>query len=480
MAGALGTIGRTYEGDCGLNYTLAITSCDRMDLLERSFLSFMECADVPPSAIIIVDDGDAPEPEFLKRFRHIPTKWINNGARRGQVFSLDALYREVKTPYVFHTEDDFEFTGGDFIRKSFAILEKYPRIGLVALRSDWHHPIADGDPEYNDFKLAMPYWRGVWGGATWNPGLRRLADIKQFGPMAKYGKQNGLEHEALMSKAFLDAGYRIAIGPKCCHHIGDGRSRAIEKIEFREPKILIAVKAGRRLSYGAWESEKSPHFNSSTAYRMNGRESYDTGENPIHVSGDNPRLAAVRETWFKDAVSHPAVTAKFFYGQSDIQPLEDEVNLNVPDDYGHLADKTRAICRWAVDNNFDYAALVDDDTLVYVDRLVDETESAAFDYAGHVHGSVATGGPGYILSRRAMEAISKNWHSHWAEDVACGKSLFYSGITPENLVGHKSGKSNHFFFADGFDASLLTDDVVTAHAVSPDDLRKWYAHKNNG
>src|ERR1700730_4488202 len=84
----------------GMNYTLAVTSCGRLDLLERSFLSFMECADVPPSAIVIVEDGDAPEPEFLKRFRHIPTKWINNGARRGQVFSLDALYREVKTPYV--------------------------------------------------------------------------------------------------------------------------------------------------------------------------------------------------------------------------------------------------------------------------------------------------------------------------------------------------------------------------------------------
>jgi hypothetical protein len=78
-----------------------------------------------------------------------------------------------------------------------------------------------------------------------------------------------------------------------------------------------------------------------------------------------------------------------------------------------------------------------------------------------------------------MEAVLSNFHPHWAEDCAVSKSLFYSGITPENLIGHKSGKSNHFFFADGFDPELLTSEVVTAHAVSPQDLRSWHAHKEN-
>src|SRR5258708_7909972 len=102
--------------------------------------------------------------------------------------------------------------------------------------------------------------------------------------------------------------------------------------------ILIAVKAGRTLKYTKWESEKSPHFQESIAWRGNGGQPYDTSEKPIHVSGPNPRLQAVRETWFKDIANHPEVTGKFFFGKSDITPAEDEVNLPVDDDYEHLSD----------------------------------------------------------------------------------------------------------------------------------------------
>lgn len=451
----------------------------RHDLLERTFKSFMENADVPPASIVIVEDSDLAMPGFLNAFRHIPTTWLNNGVRRGQVYSLDLLYRHITTDYVFHLEDDFEFTGSGFLRKSHELLEKYPDICLVALRTDWGHPIADGDPQFpSSLKIAMPYWREIWGGYAWNPGLRRLSDIKKFGPVSKYGKQNGLEHEALLSKAFLDAGYRIANLPHYCHHIGEGRSKAAQKIEQRDIKILIAVKAGQTLSYTKWESEKSPHFDISIAYQG---KPYDTGDKPIHVSGPNNRIPAVRETWFKDIQKFPNVTGKFFFGQpTSANPLDDEVYLDVPDDYAHLAPKTGQICKYAVDHDFDYAVFVDDDTFVFVDRLVAEIESASFDYGGHAHGEVCTGGPGYILSRRALNEVVRNHASHWAEDVSVAVTMRHFGVLPTNLIGHRSGKSNHHFFTgDRFDPSLLASDIVTMHAVFPDAMRQCYEYKTS-
>jgi hypothetical protein len=459
-----------------MNYTLAITSADRFDLFERSFLSFMENADVPPAAIVIINDGPAEMPEFVKRFRHIPTTWLQNDRRRGQVYSLDRLYREVKTEWIFHTEDDFEFSGNVPVRKSFELLEKYSDLSLVALRTDWNHPIADApDHIQSSLKIAMPYWRDVWGGWTWNPSARRLSDIKKFGPVSKYGKQNGLEHEALMSKAFLDAGYRIAIGPGCCHHIGGGRSKAIEKIELKDPKILIAVKAGQKLSYTKWESEKSPSYDPSIAY--NGVP-YCRSDKPIHVSGPNPRIAAVRETWFQDVKNHENVTAKFFFGQpKPEQPQDDEIYLPVPDDYASLAPKTKEICRWAFDNNFDFVFLCDDDTAVYVDRLVSEINSLSADYSGYTNGNVCTGGPGYILSRKAIQEVIANFHEVWAEDVSVAKTLKFAGIEPAHLQGHRSGRSNHHFFSDDrFNPSLLDSSIVTMHAVFPECMRLWHKY----
>jgi hypothetical protein len=230
-------------------------------------------------------------------------------------------------------------------------------------------------------------------------------------------------------------------------------------------KLLIAIKAGRTLTYTKWESEKSPHFNPNNVW--DGKP-YCTAEKPIHVTGPNPRLHAVRETWWQDIKNHPNVTGKFFFGSSDVQPLDDEINLPVSDTYEFLSEKTLEILKYALQNDFQYAFLCDDDTFVFVDRLVEEVEEADFDYGGCAHGNVCTGGPGYLVSRKAMEAVLRNTHRVWCEDVTVGKSLFYEGFKARMLPGHKSGRSNHHYFTDDrFDPALLKGDEVTMHAVFP-------------
>jgi hypothetical protein len=454
-------------------YTLAVTSCGRHELLHKTLTSFIECISHPPFETIIYEDGPAGKPDWLDSLfpRLGRVRWITGNDRRGQAYAIDALYQEIKTEYIFWSEDDWLFHESGFLQKSQQILANHKNISMVALRSDWNHPLIN-DPR--GFQIAEPYWGGIWGGVCWNPGLRRLSDYRRYG---SYGRHvgygiHGLGHEQTWSKKHLDDGYRIAVLPRHCYHIGGGCSRAIEPIVTRLPKILIAVPACREFKYGRWESRQSPHYNPAN-------EPYCED---IHISGPNPRIQAVRDTWFKDIepFAHH-VEAKFFYGAGSAIDSPDSVVLPVPDDYEHLPHKTQAICRWALQNGFDYVFKCDDDTAVYVQRLVLESlMHPCMDYAGFLHNETCTGGPGYFLSKRAMRAVAQaGTPDIWAEDVWVSTIMGRAGIAALMLPGHTPGFAAHWFWPNEFDAKKLNDAIVTVHAVQPEMMRKWYAERDN-
>lgn len=455
-------------------YSLLVTSCDRDDLLEKTITTYLRNAEVAPREIIIVDNGPKrPMPAFLNRLKHLGVRWINEGMNRGQIYSCDRLWQECKYEYAMWMEEDWVFVCGDFIKKSFEILEKYPEVLTVTLRGDWGHPLIS-DSRF-PFKIAEPAWKGVWGGFTFNPGLRRKSDYKRIGTYGKhvgYGTA-GLGHEMELSKLYASMGYVLAAIPDRCSHTGGGRSISVAPIGLVDPpKVLIAVPACHKFEYGPWESSESPHFDRSKAWKG---QPYGTD---IHISGANPRIGAVRETWFKDIANHKNMTGKFFYGRRDDttrQPAADEVFLHVEDDYAHLPQKTVAICQWALDHQFEYLFKCDDDTFVYVDKLAIEVQSEPFDYAGYLNGNSCSGGCGYWLSKRAMEEVVRNpIHSHWAEDVTVGIIMKQANIPPVNMLGHRPGFTDHWFMPEGFDPGKLDSGIVTAHAVQPEIMRQWY------
>lgn len=467
------------------SYTLVVTSCDRHDLLRQTLDSFIATAEEKPYETLIVEDSKAPEPDWFKSnwpyyFSRLgKVSWIQNDARMGQIWSIDRAYQLVKTDYIFHCEDDWQFNERGYIRDSFAILEKYPKIIQVSLRGcDGWHDLIDLPP-YEGFKIAMPYWRGHWGGISFNPGMRRTSDYKKLGSYGlhvSYGT-HGLGHEATLSQMMLDKGYRIAdLGRPIAVHTGGSRSRAIEPIDWKLPKILIAVPACHAYEYGKWESEKSPSFGKFAPY--NGKP-YGTD---IHISEPSKdRIKAVAGTWARDAAKL-GVDVRYFYGQGTQEMTAgDQIFLPCPDDYEHLPHKTVAICKWALEHEYDYMLKVDDDTAVYVDRAIRELMSNRFDYAGCLHHGVCTGGPGYWLSRRAMKEVARNGvQNHWAEDVTVCKIMTNANIYGQHLSGHKSGLSEHWFFGSQFDEKKLSGDEVSIHAVQPEVMREWYAHARQG
>jgi hypothetical protein len=438
--------------------------------LRNTLESLYAVTDQEPQELLIYEDSTTPMPDWLKTdvWRTRNVKWMQGDARRGQCYAIMRLIHAAQFEWIYWLEDDWlhQRQISRFMRRSKEILEKFPDIIQVSLRgSTGWHPLTR-DPRF-PFLIAEPYWQGKWGGLAWNPGLRRRSDLLKILPdvVAQIGVK-GLDHEAQLSKKLLDQGYRIAdLGEPLVTHIGGTRSRAIEELPPL-PKILIAIPTCFQFEYERWKNASNAHYGVD-----------------MHCDGPNDQTQACRETWVRDFAPFKNVTVKFFYGKPAVgyprAPLSDEVFLECGDKYGDLPMKTVAVCKWAVEQGFEFIYKCDTDTAVYADRLLFELMSNHFDYAGFRHSNVCSGGPGYWLSRHAAKIIAAQGGSSghvWAEDVHVSRVLANAGIPPLMLPGHRSGMSAHFFFNQGFDPSKLTDDTVTMHAVFPKEMREFYRY----
>jgi hypothetical protein len=92
-------------------YTLVVTSCRRFDLLEQTFRSFYAHVDVQPEELIVVEDSAETEVKEIVDALGVPARTLIRGARLGQLHAIDHAYAHVKTPLIFHCEDDWTCPG---------------------------------------------------------------------------------------------------------------------------------------------------------------------------------------------------------------------------------------------------------------------------------------------------------------------------------------------------------------------------------
>jgi hypothetical protein len=189
-----------------------------------------------------------------------------------------------------------------------------------------------------------------------------------------------------------------------------------------QPKVLIAVTSCHRFDYDMRS------INDCLVLHRSG------------MDFKTPRPPFIRETWWNDVPV--TVGKKFFYGRQAVgargfekplvAPQEDEVFLDVLDDYAHLPYKTRALCRWALGYDYTHLFKADDDTFVYVDRLL-KSEFVNHHWIGRFNGrDFVAGGPGYWLDRAAMAvvAMAPIARAEWAEDIWVSNALQRSGFKP--------------------------------------------------
>lgn len=175
--------------------TFCLTSCGRVDELEKTIDSFIKFNDYPIKDWFIVEDsGDTTiwnqivslnNNKWNKRF-----KLIFNSTNMGQTVAIDKMYTKVQTKYIFHCEEDWEFYRGGFIEDSLKVLESQPKVLQV-----WIRPKSDkvlNPIEKRKFTLpkgvivrrVLPVSFKIkedqsvdnYMGFSWNPGLRRKSD----------------------------------------------------------------------------------------------------------------------------------------------------------------------------------------------------------------------------------------------------------------------------------------------------------------
>lgn len=194
--------------------TFALTSCGRFDLLKRTLDSFFKFNTYPIKRLKVVEDSGL-LPDFYKEYPQI--EWLVNSTKLGQMKSIDRVYADITTKWIFHCEDDWEFLDSGFIEESLAVLKEDRNILQVWLRGkdDTNgHPLI----HRNRFDLVTTDFQGMWHGFSLNPGLRRLEDYNMVRPYYL------LEKEQDIGAAYKDLGFLAAsLHKKYVEHIGWGR-----------------------------------------------------------------------------------------------------------------------------------------------------------------------------------------------------------------------------------------------------------------
>lgn len=181
--------------------TVVVTSCGRFDLLKETLESFDRYNTAPIREVFITEDSgdDAVHDAVPAHWKPHCTVFVNR-PKLGQLPSIDLAYRQVKTPYIFHCEDDWRFYRQGFVEDSRAILEVSPNLLQVWLRSH-AHDLAVHSPYIHlgerQVIAGVPCYpllsdKAEWQAFSLNPGLRRLSDYQRCAPFAAYSGEKAL------------------------------------------------------------------------------------------------------------------------------------------------------------------------------------------------------------------------------------------------------------------------------------------------
>jgi len=212
-----------------MKVTTVVTSFNRFDLLVQCVCSLEKYFD---GEIIIIEDSANEEMQnkVVEQFSHHTL--ILNEVNLGLIQSIDKAYSHVKTPFVFHTEDDYIFTQGGFIVDSLSVLESDPAFNMVWIKGldeakRTHYPLSEqkmvGDIPYHIILPKSPNPKHGWKGFCFQCGLRSMKAYRQIAPYDdlicewtdENGKVQGGNHitnrEKACDTAYDKLGYRSAI-----------------------------------------------------------------------------------------------------------------------------------------------------------------------------------------------------------------------------------------------------------------------------
>jgi hypothetical protein len=210
--------------------TFCFTIGLRPDHLARTLASLAPI--MAQATVLAVNDfGDAPtNTAFARGCPH--GILVQTTPKIGQHAAVDAMYRRVTTPFVFHCEDDWMFDRNDIVPSALALLATDAAMSGVGFRhmSDFPAEIGQSPSIRRTTAAGVQHLRlddlhDQWYGYSFNPHLARLATWQQTGGFAQFKKERHI------SRYLRARGQHIAfLDPGACHHIGDDISVTVRKI----------------------------------------------------------------------------------------------------------------------------------------------------------------------------------------------------------------------------------------------------------
>lgn len=202
--------------------TVCITSCGRLDLLEKTLQSF---GSFNGGGRFVLSEDSTNAEVIAEAQRRYPTYRVLSGVERlGLMGSIDRIYSVVETPYIFHLEDDWTFDGPIDWNAAIALLETNDKVANVCVRH-----FEEIRPKYRkhsdrlvcegaEFRLMHADAHPEFFGWTSNPGLIRKSLYDAYKPFKR------LLHDQ-MSREIKANGQTVAyMLPGVAGHIGQGRN----------------------------------------------------------------------------------------------------------------------------------------------------------------------------------------------------------------------------------------------------------------
>ena len=203
--------------------TVVLTSCGRWDLLTRSIDSFLTHHE--PARFILIDDSG--NPEIVDRIRHrFPfVDLIANEQRIGQHAAIDKAYSKVRTPFIVHLEDDWDFSGTMRTDEAIQLLSDDASVSAVCFvvfhELKLRHRIHSFKFMYGGQAYARMTRRAHrdWHGYSFYPTLVARATWEEYGPYANF------PNERALSRYVKDRGRSLVYQlPGVAKHAGSGQS----------------------------------------------------------------------------------------------------------------------------------------------------------------------------------------------------------------------------------------------------------------
>jgi hypothetical protein len=239
--------------------TLFITSCGRPELLKRTLESFVNFNTYPIKEVILCEDsGIANIADFAKYILPYPIIFCYNKTRLGQMKTIEKYTQLIKTQYVFHLEDDYEFFDIGFIELSFKIMDSDHKISQVLLEDEQHtypkvdignplcYKVITYDPNVYDYKCID----GPLTIFSWRPSLKRIEIQKLRMPYELWDDEytiqlliNKLGYYSVITNNIKDGkkGFCTHIG-KDYHIYNEGHAEKIIGRNDFSDKINISIK----------------------------------------------------------------------------------------------------------------------------------------------------------------------------------------------------------------------------------------------